>query len=97
LSSSVANKFNFKFIDIASILKTKDINTVSDDKINNTFKEAMDKVESVYKGVIISGYPNNLIQANFMQQNAFLPERIFMLPYDNVSMEKHYIAEGHTA
>jgi adenylate kinase len=97
LSSSVANKFNFKLIDIPALLKTKDISTVSDEKINNIFKEAMDKVESVYKGIVISGYPNNLIQANFMQQNAFLPERIFMLPYDNANMEKHYIAEGHTA
>jgi adenylate kinase len=97
MSSNVANKFNFKLIDVAALLKCKDIGTVADDKVNQTFKEAMAKVESVYKGVVVSGYPNNLIQANFMQQNAFLPERVFMLPFDGEQMENYYVGNGHTA
>ena len=83
MSSTIANKFNFKLIDVPALLKTKDISTLADDRVNQAFKEAMEKVESVYKGVVVSGYLNNLIQANFMQQNAFLPERIFLLPFDS--------------
>lgn len=29
-----------------------------------------------------------------MQQNAYLPERIFILPYNNKEMEKYYLTEG---
>lgn len=73
LASIISNKFNFKLIDLRALLKTKDIGSVANETVNNTFKEAVDKVESVYKGIVVSGYPNNLIQANFMQQNAYLP------------------------
>lgn len=67
---------------------------MANETVNKTFKEAVDKVESVYKGIVVSGYPNNLIQANFMQQNAYLPERIFLLPYNDKEMEKYYLTEG---
>lgn len=97
MASSIANKFNFKLIDVPALLKTKDIGTVADEQANHTFKEAMTKVESVYKGVVVSGYPNNLVQANFLQQNAFLPERVFLLPFEADKMQRHYVTQGHTA
>lgn len=92
----IANKFNFKLLDLPAMLKTKDVNTVDDEVVNQAFKEAMLKVESVYKGVVVSGYPNNLIQANFMQRNAWLPERVFMLPFVAEEMERYYTGQGHT-
>jgi len=32
-----------------------------------------------------------------MQQNAFLPERVFVLPFDAEQMERHYVGQGHAA
>lgn len=44
LASAVSNKFNFKLIDLRALLKTKDISQASNDVVNSTFKEEIDKV-----------------------------------------------------
>ena len=36
-------------------------------------------VGSVYKGVVISGYPNNIVQVDYLQKSGVLPERYFVM------------------
>ena len=54
----------------------------NDDTINNKVLENLKSVESVHKGVVISGYPNNFIQLDFIQKSGFMPDRYFYLPSD---------------
>lgn len=35
----------------------------------------------MYKGVLVSGYPNNIQQVDFIQKSGFLPDRYFTLPF----------------
>jgi hypothetical protein len=51
----------------------------SDKEINDAVLHALNAVESVYKGIIISGYPNNLVQTDFIQKSGLLPERYFFV------------------
>jgi hypothetical protein len=36
----------------------------------------------MFKGIVISGYPNNIHQVDFIQKSAFLPDRYFLLPFE---------------
>ncbi len=50
-----------------------DWNGKPDNEINDKVMAELNKVESVYKGIVISGYPNNIVQADFIQKSGILP------------------------
>lgn len=39
---------------------------------------------------MISGYPNNIVQTDFIQKSGILPERYFVLENDEKEINKHY-------
>ena len=78
VSNAVANKFNYKHINLSELFPG-DFNSVSDQILNEKVLENLKKVETVYKGVVISGYPNNIVQADFIQKSGILPDRYFIL------------------
>jgi hypothetical protein len=55
-----------------------DWNVRPDKEINDKVLAELSKVESVYKGIVISGYPNNIVQTDFIQKSGILPERYFL-------------------
>lgn len=65
----------------------KDYHFESDETINKKVLEELKNVDSVQKGVLISGYPNNLIQLDFIQKSGYLPDRYFYLPYNETKIK----------
>lgn len=62
----LANIFNYKLIFAEDVMKEhielsslKDINWLDDDLVNKCMFNALVKTEKHFRGIIISGYPNN--------------------------------------
>ena len=47
-------------------------------------------MEKVYRGVVISGYPNNANQADALQKSGELPERYFVMANDEEAVAEVY-------
>lgn len=77
-------------------MNTADINGVDNAKVNGAVLAQIEKVNRNRKGVIVCGFPNNHIQAEFIQKAGYAPERLFVLGHDPQVMEKYYINEGIT-
>ena len=90
LANIVANKFNYKLIDLSAIFEKQDYHFKSDKVINDKVYEELKKVEAIFKGVIVSGYPNNLVQLDFIQKCGILPDRYFSLPADRAKLSAKY-------
>ena len=78
-ASNISNKLNFKLIELCTIFKGMDYHSLSNEEINKKVESELKSTESVYKGIIISGYPNNLVQLDFIQKCGILPDRYFIL------------------
>lgn len=68
----------------------KDYHFEADHTINQKVVAELKNVDNVHKGVIISGYPNNYSQLDFIQKSGFLPDRYFYLPFDEGKMLDKY-------
>jgi adenylate kinase len=80
LAKNVQIKFNYKLIEMSELFKgVADWQGRPDKEINDNLMAELTKVESVYKGIVISGYPNNIVQADFIQKSGILPDRYFLL------------------
>lgn len=90
LANIVANKFNYKLIDLSAIFEKKDYHFKSDEIINEKVHAELKGVEGIFKGVIVSGYPNNLRQVDFIQKCGILPDRYFTLPADRSKLKTKY-------
>lgn len=82
MANIASNKFNFKLIELDTLFKNVDYHTLSNDNINEKVLAELKATESIYKGIIISGYPNNYVQLNFLQKSGIMPDRYFVLPID---------------
>ena len=60
---SLANLFNYKIITIEDHFKSHWIN---DDEVNEYIYSELKRTERHFRGVIISGYPNNIKQAYYL-------------------------------
>ena len=58
--------------------------------INEKVYAELKGVEGIFKGVIVSGYPNNLRQVDFIQKCGILPDRYFSLPADRSKLKAKY-------
>ena len=47
-------------------------------------------MEKVYRGVVISGFPNNANQADALQKSGELPERYFVMANDEGAVAEVY-------
>lgn len=52
--------------------------------------EEINKVDPVYRGIIISGYPNNASQVDTFQKAGIIPERYFLLHNDEPAVRNAY-------
>ena len=54
-------------------------------------------VDAVYLGIVISGFPNNAVQADYLQKAGVLPDRYFVMFNDEPAVraiyEKRYVEE----
>jgi adenylate kinase len=60
---SLANLFNYKIITIEDHFKSHWMN---DDEVNEYIYSELKRTERHFRGVIISGYPNNIKQAYYL-------------------------------
>ena len=88
LAKIVSNKLNFKLIELSDIYNNKDYHLQNDTKISEKVVSELKATEAVFKGILISGYPNNLQQITYIQQSGFLPDRYFQLPFDEPKMKE---------
>lgn len=51
----------------------------------------INKVDNVYRGIVISGFPNNAIQADCLQKAGVLPNRYFLLYNDEPAIKNAYL------
>jgi len=69
-----------------------DSNTISERVVTE-----IKKVDNVYKGIVVSGFPNNAIQADYLQKAGVLPDRYFVMFNDEPAVraiyEKRYVEE----
>lgn len=77
----MSNKLNFKLIELSDIYGGKDYHLEGEAKLNEKVLSQLKASETIYKGIIVSGYPNNIQQVDFIQKSGFLPDRYFTLPY----------------
>lgn len=87
LAKIMCNKLNFKLIELSDIYGNKDYHLESEGKVNEKVLGELKSSESVYKGILISGYPNNILQVDFIQKSGFLPDRYFLLPFDQAKLK----------
>lgn len=90
LANITANKFNFKLIDVSAIFEKNDYHFKDNKIINDKVYGELAKVEAIFKGVIISGYPNNLVQLDFIQKCGILPDRYFVVPAEEAKLRQKY-------
>jgi adenylate kinase len=79
VATSVSNKFNFHLINLSAIFGDEDFYSRSNEQITKKVIEEISKVDKVYKGIVISGFPNNATQADALQKVGIIPERYFLL------------------
>lgn len=62
-----------------------DSNTISERVVTE-----IKKVDNVYKGIVVSGFPNNAIQADYLQKAGVLPDRYFVMFNDEPAVRAIY-------
>ncbi len=50
----------------------------------------INKVDTVYNGTVLSGFPNNAIQADYLQKAGIIPDRYFILYNDEPTVRAAY-------
>ena len=81
-ANSLANKFNFHLINLNTVFEGEHFYSKSNDSISKKVIEEVNKVDKMYRGIVISGFPNNAAQADALQKAGIIPERYFLL-YNN--------------
>lgn len=94
LAKIICNKLNFKLIELSDIYGNKDYHLENDAKINEKVLGELKASQSVYKGIIVSGYPNNIQQVDFIQKSGFLPDRYFTIPFETPKIKEKLKSSG---
>lgn len=89
LAKIMSNKLNFKLIELSDIYGGKDYHLEGEAKLNEKVLSELKASEAIYKGVFVSGYPNNIQQVDFIQKSGFLPDRYFTLPFAEDKVREH--------
>ena len=75
---------------MSKIFANIDYYSLQNEEINKKVGDELKNTESVYKGIIISGYPNNFVQLDYVQKCGILPDRYFILPSDPAQIARQY-------
>lgn len=78
ISTSVSIKFNYGHINLSALFK-EDYHLLGNEDVSRKVLEEFKKIDPIFKGVIISGYPNNASQADHLHKSGILPDRYFVM------------------
>lgn len=67
---------------MSTIYGGEEYNFIDSIEVSKRVVEEINKADLVYKGIVISGFPNNAVQANYIQKAGILPERYFVMHND---------------
>lgn len=90
LALSLANKYNFSLINLSALFGGEDYLFLESKVVSQRVVAEIGKVDNVYKGIVVSGFPNNASQADHLQKAGILPERYFLLHNDEPAVRANY-------
>lgn len=90
LALSLANKYNFSLINLNALFGGEDYLFLESKVVSQRVVAEINKVDNVYKGIVVSGFPNNASQADYLQKAGILPERYFLLHNDEPAVRTNY-------
>lgn len=90
LTTALANKYNFSLINVSLLFGSEDYHFLDSKAVSQRVVAEINKVDNVYKGIVVSGFPNNAIQADTLQKAGILPERYFLLYNDEPAVRTAY-------
>ena len=79
IANSLSNKLNFYLINLNALFGGEQFYFKGNAEISNKVIEEINKVDKVYRGIVVSGFPNNAVQADTLQKAGIIPERYFLL------------------
>jgi hypothetical protein len=82
LATSLANKYNFSLINVNTLFGGEDYHFLESKVVSQRVVTEINKVDNVYKGIVVNGFPNNASQADYLQKTGLLPDRYFLLHND---------------
>ena len=91
MANSLSNKFNFHLINLSQIFEGEHFYSKSNSLISEKVIEEVNKVDKLYRGIIISGFPNNAAQADALQKAGIIPERYFLLHNNEPEVRSSYL------
>lgn len=90
LATALANKYNFSLINVALLFGNDDYHFLDSKVVSQRVVAEINKVDNVYRGIVVSGFPNNAIQADYLQKAGILPDRYFLLYNDEPAVRALY-------
>lgn len=90
LATALANKFNFSLVNVGLLFGNEDYHFLDSKTVSQRVVAEINKVDNVYRGIVVSGFPNNAIQADSLQKAGILPDRYFLLFNDEPAISATY-------
>jgi adenylate kinase len=91
LSTSLSNKFNFHHINLNALFGGEGYHSRANQEVCERVIAELHKVDKIYRGVVISGFPNNAVQADTLQKAGIIPERYFIMYNDEPAVRQSYL------
>jgi sulfur carrier protein ThiS len=90
LATALANKFNFSLVNVSVLFGSEDYHFLDSKAVSQRVIAEIKKVDNVYRGIVVSGFPNNATQADCLQKTGILPDRYFLLYNDEPAIRSAY-------
>lgn len=91
IATALANKSNFSLINVPVLFGGEDYHFLDSKAVSQRVISEINKVDNVYRGIVISGFPNNAIQVDCLQKAGILPDRYFLLYNDEPAIRNAYV------
>jgi adenylate kinase len=91
LATALANKNNFSLVNVPLLFGGEDYHFMDSKAVSQRVIAEINKVDNVYRGIVVSGFPNNAIQADCLQKAGILPDRYFLLYNDEPAIRNAYL------
>ncbi len=97
IATTLANKFNYSLVNANALFGSEEYHFLDSNYVSQKVVAQIKKVDNVYKGIVVSGFPNNAVQADYLQKAGILPDRYFVMYNDEPAVraiyEKKYVQE----
>jgi hypothetical protein len=90
LATALAKKFNFSLVNVSVLFGSEDYHFLDSKAVSQRVIAEIKKVDNVYRGIVVSGFPNNATQADCLQKTGILPDRYFLLYNDEPAIRSAY-------